>query len=137
MYTHDRGFWNVLRDLDRIFDAVGSGQRSYPLFGSATPALNVSGNDDALIVTSEIPGVQPADLGITVHGDTLTVSGKRVLAPAQDKQPERSITFERSLQLPYRVDGERTEARCRDGVLTITLHRLASEKPRAISVSAT
>jgi HSP20 family protein len=140
MYTHDGGFWNVFSDLDRLFDRVsrdlGANRRGSPFLGAATPAVNVWGNDDALLVTSEIPGIDPASIGITVHGDTLTVKGKRVFAPAQEQQAERSAEFQRSIQLPYRIDGERTEARCRDGVLSISLHRIASDKPRSIAVVA-
>jgi HSP20 family protein len=140
MYTHDGGFWNVFSDLDRLFDQVGrnpgANRRGIPSLGAATPALNVWGNDEALVVTSEIPGVDPASVGITVHGDTLTVKGKRVVAPAQEQQPERSAEFQRSIQLPYRIDAERTAARCRDGVLSISLHRIASDKPRSIAITA-
>jgi len=140
MYTHDGGFWNVFSDLDRLFDQVGRNlgatRNGHPYFGAATPVLNVWGNDEALVVTSEIPGVDPLSVGITVHGDTLTVKGKRVLAPAQEQQAERSAEFQRSIQLPYRVDAERTQARCRDGVLAITLNRLASDKPHAVAVTA-
>jgi HSP20 family protein len=140
MYTHDSGFWNVFSDLDRLFDSVGRNvgatRRGTPFLSCPAPALNVWGNDEALLVTSELPGVEPASIGITVHGDTLTVKGKRVLAPAQEQQAERSAEFERSLQLPYRVDADKTQAHCRDGVLSVTLHRLAADKPRAISITA-
>jgi len=140
MYTNDGSFWNVFSDFDRLFASVGRNlgatRAGTPFPGDAAPALNVWGNDDALVVTSEIPGVDPANLGITVHGDSLTVKGTRVVAPAREKQPERSAEFQRSIQLPYRIDAERTEARCRDGVLSITLQRSASDKPRAISIAA-
>jgi HSP20 family protein len=136
MYTYDNGFWNVFSDLDRFFESFGATRRATPFLGDATPALNVWGNDEALVVTSEIPGVDPASVGITVHGDTLTVKGKRVVVPAKEQQAERSAEFQRSIQLPYRIDAERTEARSRDGVLSITLHRSASDKPRAITITA-
>jgi HSP20 family protein len=140
MYTHDGSFWNVFTDFDRLVASVGrdlgASRRGTAIAGDAVPALNVWGNDDALIVTSEIPGVDPATVGITVHGDTLTVKGVRVVAPAREQQPERSAEFQRSILLPYRIDAERTDARCRDGVLSITLQRSASDKPRAISITA-
>ena len=114
MYTYDDGFWNVFSDFDRLLDSVGrnagANRRGTSLLGDATPALNVWGNDEALVVTSEIPGVDPASVGITVHGDTLTVKGKRVFAPAQEKQPERSAEFQRSIQtaLPHRCRTHRS-----------------------------
>jgi len=140
MNSYDWGMWNTLQDMEQIFDQVGraygSTRRGTPFLGQATPSLNIWANENTLVVTGEVPGVDPASTTISVLGDTLTVSGKRVFAIVGEQKTERTEEFNRSIQLPFAVDADRTEARCQDGVLTITVHRPEAEKPRRIAITA-
>jgi HSP20 family protein len=118
-------FLTGFRDLERLVDEMHQAfGRPSLASAAATPAINVWGDEQRLVLTAEVPGVDPAALGVNVLGDTLTVSGT---ADGHE--------FARSLQLPYRIDSERTEAQCKDGVLTVTLHRPEADKPRAITVA--
>lgn len=123
---------NPFRDLERLVeDLSGSFQRVLPTAPAAGDVpLNVWSNDQGLVITAEVVGVDPASIAVHVVGDTLTVNGKR-----QDSDA-REVTFTRTLHLPYRVDAERTEARCADGILTIALQRPEAERPRTIAVKA-
>ncbi len=135
--------WNSFAEMERVLDDFGRAlagfRRTSPFQGRSAPTMNVWSNEDDLDVTCEVPGVEAADIGITVMGDILTVSGRRQQADSSGSDgaagsSNQSFTFSRSLQLPFRVDSERTEARCRNGVLTVRLHRPASEKPRRVAV---
>ena len=139
-------------DFDRLFDrlsmALARGPRS--AFLTQDNPLNVWSNDESVAITTEVPGVDPASLQLSIVGDTVTLAGKRELAQADtggqgDRKPdgttwhrrERSAyAFQRTIQLPYRVDADKAEAKVKDGVLTVTLRRLEADKPRAIQVSA-
>jgi len=137
MYTNNWGYSSLLNDVASILDQIGRSSVSrsgVPFLGNSTPALNIWENDDALVLTGEIPGVDAESIDISVMGDTLTLTGKRQFSSPQDKETPTTMEFNRSIQLPYRVDADRTEARTRDGVLTIVLKRPDSEKPRKISV---
>jgi HSP20 family protein len=140
MNNYDWGMWNTVQEMERMFEqmgrAISSTRRGTPFLGQATPALNIWANENSLVVTGEVPGVDPASTTISVLGDTLTVSGKRVFAIAEGKKTEHVEEFNRSIQLPFAVDADRTEARCQDGVLTITVHRPEAEKPRRIAITA-
>ena len=118
--------WAGFRDLERLVDEVNHaiGRPAWPET-TATPPINVWGDDQRLVISAEVPGADPASLAVNVLGDTLTISGTT-----------DGATFSRALQLPYRIDGERTEARSKDGVLTVTLHRPEADKPRSITVTA-
>jgi HSP20 family protein len=141
MYMNEWAFSNVLQDMERFLEqvsrSVSTARVGTPFLGHSMPALNVWENDDAFVVTGEMPGVDPDSIGISVLGDTLTVSGKRVFDYGQNQEIDRTKEFNRSIQMPYRVDADRTEAHCRDGVLTVVLHRPESEKPRKITVQST
>lgn len=125
MYPITSPLWAGFRDLERLVDEVNNAfRRSWPE-NSATPPINVWGDDQRLVISAEVPGADPTSLNVNVLGDTLTISGTT-----------DGVAFSRALQLPYRIDGERTEARSRDGVLTVTLHRPEADKPRSITVNA-
>jgi HSP20 family protein len=105
------------------------------------PALNAWVNDEGLMVTAEVPGVNPEDIEITILDDTLTLSGSRNTDELPDgaefKRRERgSGEFSRSIELPFRVDGDAVEAHFNNGVLQITLPRVPEEKPRKITVKS-
>lgn len=122
---------NPFRDLERLVEDLTAGfQRVLPPVPRGEVPLNVWANDQGLVITAEIPGVDPASVSVEVLGDTVTIAGKRTAAEAGE------ATFTRTVHLPYRVDAERTEARTADGVLTVALQRPEAERPRTIAVKA-
>ena len=103
------------------------------------PAVNVWEREDALLVEMEVPGVKSEDLDISVAGGELSI---RIQRPdvAQEgvtyHRRERPVgALQRVLRLPVEVDADRVEAQIRDGVLTITLPKAESAKPRKINVA--
>ncbi|MCZ6573785.1 MAG: Hsp20/alpha crystallin family protein [Planctomycetota bacterium] len=105
------------------------------------PALDVSETDDAVVVRAEVPGVDPQEIEVSVHGDILELRGEK----KQQEEPketgyyrvERSYgSFRRSLKLPAKVDAENVEAKAKDGILTLTLPKREDAKPRRIKVKA-
>ena len=44
--------------------------------GTGTLAIDMYETDEAVVVRSAIPGVDPADIEISMHGDTLTIKGE-------------------------------------------------------------
>ena len=107
----------------------------------AYPAINVYGNDERLILTSEIPGLKSDEMDITVHGKSLTIKGSRNKVDLEEGDSfmtsERgSGEFSRTLTLPYEIEAEKIEAAYDNGVLKINLPRVERDKPRKISISA-
>lgn len=133
-----REWEQMRRDMDRMFT------QSFPMRrrmrASGFPAINVWTNDaEGAVLTTELPGIDPDDVDISVTGDTLTLNGccKPSEAPesAQYHRRERSRgDFSRTVQLPYTVDPDKVEAVVEKGVLTIKLPRAEAEKPRQIAV---
>ena len=128
------------RDMDRLFEStVPRFQRAR---GARFPVLNVWANEsEGVFVSSEIPGVAPDVLDISVTADTLTISGKR--APedlpegAHYHRRERYCDeFSRTVQLPFTVDKDSVEATIENGVLRISLPRAEAEKPKQIEVKS-
>jgi HSP20 family protein len=112
----------------------------WPISGRALPAANVWERDDAILVEMEIPGVKQEHLDLTVVENELTVKVERPEleeGKATFHRRERPTGgFVRTLRLPSAVDASQVEAELRNGVLTITLPKALSAKPRKIQVSA-
>ncbi len=132
------------RELRRLQEEMGRlmGAAPAPMGGAAVqasfPAVNVYAGRDGVAVVAELPGVEPGDLEVHAHRDTLTIRGTRRPASgdgqAYHRRERRSGAFTRTLQLPYRVDPGRVEARLEDGVLRLSLGRPEEDKPRRIEI---
>lgn len=71
----------------------------------------------------------------------LTLGGKREPKLQQDnvnwQRRERAYgTFQRAVQLPFRVDAEKVQARFDNGILEVELERLEADRPKKIEIRA-
>ena len=134
------------RELRRLHDEMGrlAGALA-PAAGPAAaaaaggfPAVNVHAGRDGIAIVAELPGVEAGDLEVHAHQDTLTIRGARRPASedgrAYHRRERRGGAFTRTVQLPYRVDPDRVEARLEDGVLRLGLGRPEQDKPRRIEI---
>ena len=102
--------------------------------------VDVIDNGPEIIVKASLPGVRPEDVMITVLGDTLTI--KSSIPDEEDlrgatylRHERRAVAYVRSITLPMPVESERSEARFKNGVLTLVLPKIASVRPRVIKVT--
>ena len=127
--------------MRRLQDEVDRASTSPASSGGGFPAVNIWQGTDSAALTAELSGVDPADIDISVKEDVVTITGERK-PPATDEQTiwhrrERPYgRFSRVIQLPFRVDRDRVEARLQDGVLQIELHRPEADKPRRVQIKA-
>jgi HSP20 family protein len=126
------------REMDRLFGrAFGDVQAASPTQETFAPAIEVTSEKDGWNVRLALPGVDPKDVHIEVAGNTLTVKGER--RRAEKSEPYLSeITygrFERTLQLPESIDGERVAATYRNGLLELRLPLRESVKPRKVEIA--
>jgi HSP20 family protein len=104
------------------------------------PAVNVWTSPDHAVVTTEIPGIDPGGIDISVAEKTLAIRGSR--RPEELKEGESYHRRERwhgqftkTVDLPFTVEADKVTARVSNGVLSISLPRAEAEKPRKIEIS--
>lgn len=140
--SRSRLFQDTFRELER---KQGLLNRMFhaPSYGALIefPALNIWTSEDGAVVTAEIPGLAPADIDISVVNETLSLRGSRTQPQLEDgaqwHRRERMFgEFSRTIQLPFRIDSEKVEAKFTNGVLEIKLPRSEEDKPRKITVNA-
>ena len=126
------------RRMDRLFQNA-YGREGRPARVGVYPLVNISEDHDHILVRAELPGVQAADLSITLQDNSLIMRGERQI-PAEAKQvnyhrrERESGFFRRIVALPAQVRGDNVEAVCKDGILTIKLAKPEEVKPRKIEV---
>ena len=135
--TPTNSFSQMRRDmeslLERLTGAAGEGSPS-----GVFPPMNVSEDRDHYYVRALIPGVDAAKLDVSVVHQTIAVSGTRQSPKEQGVSYHRKEraegAFSRSVTLPESFDGARVDAKYVDGVLTLTLPKQETAKPRRVTV---
>jgi HSP20 family protein len=132
-------FYQLCDEMDRLWSGVfGPADGLRPAMFRSQPAANVWERDDAVLVEMEVPGIKSDQVDISVAGGELSVKVTRsevaenVIAYHRRERPIGAFT--RVLRLPVEVDANRVQAELHDGVLTITLPKAESAKPRKIAV---
>lgn len=138
-------------EMDRLIDEVFGDffgptwfDRGFgPGFGTRSrtmPALNVWEDDANLYAELEVPGMNMDDLELTVMGNELSVRGQRKPFEQEGvtyhRRERETGNFSRVVRLPVEIDADRVEASLRHGVLTITLPKAETARPRKIEVKA-
>ena len=128
-----------LRDaMDRLF------QESYvrpATLGTAGIPVDLHENEQGYTLEVSLPGWKPEDVNITFQDGTLTLSGQRT----EEAEPEQNgktwhlrerkfASFSRSFTFPSMVDADKAAASYDNGVLTLTLPKAESAKPRQIKI---
>lgn len=93
------------------------------------PRVDIIDNADAILLVADMAGVSAETLEITLERNTLTLHGT---APTTNK------LFQRAFTLSKRIDRDNIEANMKDGVLSLTLNKVAELVPekRQIAIKA-
>jgi HSP20 family protein len=109
--------------------------------GDWAPKLDLSETKDAMVVTAELPGVDPKEIEIALAGDILTLKGEKTKESETKEERYHRVerthgAFLRSVRLPMAVDGSKVTATFKNGVLVVTLPKTPASKGTLIPVKA-
>lgn len=133
---------DLFAELDRLQREMARGFDWSPSirgFARGFPAMNVGSTPRSVEVYVFVPGVDPASLEVQIEKGVLSIAGER----RPDEVPEKSAIhiderfdgrFRRVVTLPDDIDANAVTARCRDGVLHISLARKEATQARRITV---
>ena len=127
-------FWRPW-DLWRAFD----GEPDWGL--NRRPSVDVTDTGDRVIVEAEMPGVEAKDIQLDVYEDRVVIRSEtrretRNEGDGYYLMERRFGRFHRVVPLPDRVDPERAQARCRNGVLRVEIPKLQEQgRGRRVPVS--
>jgi HSP20 family protein len=127
--------------LDRAFDrALGALLPSVNADNGAgrAIALDVVETPDAYIVKAELPGIAKDKIEVNVEDRSVTIGAEfldEVDASGKTLWKERTFSkASRSIRLPEAVDANAAQARHVDGVLQLTLPKIAKANAKQITI---
>jgi HSP20 family protein len=143
--------WEPFRDLltlqdrmNRMFDESyrgrGPSEDDWSLGGSWAPAVDIYEHEGNIVLTAELPGLDPKDVDIRVENNVLTLRGERKWTDEVKRENYHRVErayggFTRSFTLPNVVDTEKIKADYRDGMLKLVLPKKEEAKPKQISIN--
>ncbi|MCL4498929.1 MAG: Hsp20/alpha crystallin family protein [Chloroflexi bacterium] len=104
------------------------------------PRMDVYEKNGNLVIKTELPGVKPEDIDVTLDGTDLVIRGERKTEQEVKDQDyyrmERSYgSFYRCLPLPFDVAPDKIEATFNEGVLELRIPKPAEQKSTSQKIS--
>ena len=123
---------SLQKRMDHLFDRFSErffgGERLKNVWGGEdwAPAIESRADNGNLIVKTDLPGIDPKEVSISVVGNQLTIEGER---KREEKKEEKDYfyqevaygKFSRSLALPEGVEADQIKATFKNGVLEVTM----------------
>jgi len=125
--------------MDRFFNEEENAFPIIPFRGVKFPEVDVYQTEKEVVVEIPLAGIKPEDVNISVEDDVLNVKGE-TKEEKEDKKKNywrreiRRGSFERTVVLPAKVKGKKAVAESKDGMLKITLPKVAVKKAKRIAV---
>ena len=132
--------FNTFYDFERDMEGLFNRALKNPLFSrrhSSYPLVNISEDDGHIYIRCEMPGVELADLEITLLDASLSIKGERKIRAGKYYRQERADgVFQRVISLNSQVERDAIEAKLKNGLLEIILPKAEEVKPRKITLQA-
>ena len=143
--------WEPFRDLVSLQERMnqmfndsyrgrGTSEDDWSLGGSWAPAVDIYEHEGNIVLTAELPGVDPKEVDIRVENNILTLRGERKWNDDVQRESYHRVeraygTFTRSFTLPNVVDTEKIKADYKEGMLKLVLPKREEAKPKQISIN--
>ena len=95
-----------------------------------SPAVDILEMEDQIILKAELPGVALEEVELEIQDDLLMLRGERHFAKETKGEKYHRIeraygSFSRSFRLPSTIDQSKIQAKLKDGILHVTLPKIA------------
>ncbi len=130
-------FFSDFDDMDKITNSLLPSVKGEH-FGF-TPAVDMYEDKDSIIVETQLAGIDPDRVDISIENNTLCIKGEsEKKSEIEDKNYYRKEirrgSFFRSIPLPTKVDGDGASAVNEGGVLKINIPKASETKPKSIKI---
>ena len=102
--------------------------------------VDVKDENDSFVISTIVPGLGTDDVNIEIINNTITISGEFVNEMGEDEtyllNERPSGSFRRSLRYPTKLEAAKGEAKLENGILTLSVPKVAEALPKSIKVKA-
>lgn len=126
---------NMLQEMERAFDSfrLRLGDMAFTagtMISPRIPAVDCREEEDAYVLEAELPGLKREDISIDVGEDAIYIKAQKEEKVEEKREgyirKERgSLSFYRRIPISKNVDKENVSAKLEDGVLRVTLPKMA------------
>jgi len=140
----DLGPWRPFREVVSLRDAMDrlfEDSIITPKNVGAMPKIDIKETKKDVVVKAELPGIEEDKVNVEIMDNVMTISGEKVEEKVEESEgyhykESHSGAFERSFSLPSDVMADKAEANMENGVLTITLPKVAPKTAKKVSIKA-
>ena len=123
--------------LDELFN---TGSRTFRTVKARVagrfPPVNVLLDDNAVIIDLELPGKTAKDVELSLEPQAVTIADKPAIPEGEAKPAaETRPAWSRRLELPFRVDADKANAKFANGILRIELPKADAPAVRKIAIA--
>lgn len=135
---------NLQREMNQLFDTLSptlSNQSTNPRNGVPfIPSVEISEAPDTIRLRVEVPGMEAKDLDVQVTAEAVAISGERKAEMRREedgmvRSEFRYGKFQRVIPLPTRIQNDQVEADYKDGVLSLRLPKVDTEKNKIVKIN--
>ena len=103
------------------------------------PRVDVINRDEKVVIRAELPGINKADLDVSLTDDVVTIKGTSAHEEHEEEGDyyRREVScdeFSRTVSLPCRVDDSKAKATFKERIMKLVLPRLEPTERRTVRV---
>lgn len=104
-----------------------------------SPAVDIYETENELVLKADLPEVSQKDIDVRVENQTLTIAGERKFEKEAGNKGFHRIeraygNFVRSFAVPNTFDTDKISAEFHNGVLSVSLPKKETAKPRQVKI---
>ena len=135
---------NTLMNMDPwafLDDLIDTGNRTFRNMRARAagrfPPVNVLLDDTAAIIDLELPGKTAKDVELSLEPQAVVIAGRpsETAEPETGKPRETRPAWSRRIELPFRVDSEKANAKFTDGILRVELPKADAPAVKHIAIA--
>lgn len=137
--------WDPFDEIRRMQEYMEQMMRTLPALenryvsGTLSPLTDVAEEDNKVVVTTDLPGIDKENVELSLKDNLLVVSAQKGKEEETEKEgylrKERSfMRYYREIPLPDSVTEEGATAQLKNGVLTVTLPKMKAVTESRIQI---
>jgi HSP20 family protein len=139
---NDLSTWHPFEEMSTIHERINqlfnriSGDDMELVQQAWNPLMDVVEKDNEIVLEMDVPGMEKKDLKVEIDAGGLTIRGERK-REAKEKNGnyvhiERGYgSFLRRFPIPEYVDKDNIKVSCKEGILTVNMHKVPGKKKTA------
>ncbi|MGI9327613.1 MAG: Hsp20/alpha crystallin family protein [Pseudomonadales bacterium] len=130
------------RFFDRRWPGLLDWSRLSEMSELQAPSVDVLDQESDIVVRAEVPGFKKEEIDVSVTDNSMTIKASTKSETEKAEEGDYYLKeisqgyVSRTLRLPSEVDGEQAKATYKDGVLEVTVPKVAKAKRQRIEIQS-